>query len=70
MTYIKSAVFQRTIKNVERSRQKADDIKKKRNLNDDERRARIILERQSKLDESKINSAYQEKDIFLHLAVK
>lgn len=39
-------------------------------MNDDERRAQAILDKQSRLDENKIRSTYQEKDRFLHLAVK
>lgn len=45
-------------------------MKRKERLNDDERRAQITLERQSRIDDNKISSTFKEKDMFLRLAVE
>lgn len=70
LAYTKSTGFERTIQNVERSKHKANGIEKLQKMNEDERRAKIILEKQIKIDENKINSSYREKDKFLLLAVE
>lgn len=44
-------------------------IKHERNTSD-ERRAIALYEKQSKIDESEVNNAYQEKNMYLTLAVK
>lgn len=39
-------------------------------MTSDERRAIALYERQSKIDETEVNNAYREKDMYLILAVR
>lgn len=58
------------MENVKKTRRKAEEIKRLHRNNEDERRAQVILERQSAIDGSKIKSTHQEMETFLNLAAK
>ncbi|KAK4874732.1 hypothetical protein RN001_014092 [Aquatica leii] len=68
-THIKSSIFERKVKNMEKAKANALTIKAqaKRRINEDETRAIITFERQSAIDQSEINNIYKEKKMYLML---
>lgn len=53
-----------------KSKDKAALLKKSKKVDSDARKAIVIHEKQSKIDEDKINKTYQEKDVYLKMATK
>ncbi|KAK5640688.1 hypothetical protein RI129_009235 [Pyrocoelia pectoralis] len=71
-SYVKSAVFEQKVKNMEKSRSSAVGIKSQRNrkITNDEHRAIIIRDRQSAIDETEINNTYEEQKMYLSLTME
>lgn len=70
--YIESAVFKSKVATIKKFSDMAKQIMKQSNnkMTSDERRAIALYERQSKIDETEVNNAYREKDMYLILAVR
>lgn len=70
MTLIKSDHFQRKKTNMAMSKQTAQSIAKQSVRTDDQRRAGLIHEKQSNIDQSEIEHTHKMKNDFLYLALK
>lgn len=72
VAYISSAEFERKVKNMETFKETAAKIKTQANNKPsmDEKRAIYTYHEQSKLDQLEINNTYNERDIYLKLAMK
>ncbi|CAH0564561.1 unnamed protein product [Brassicogethes aeneus] len=68
--HMKSDIFQKKISNMEKSKETARLIRSKKNQTEDERRAAVIHEKQSKIDEDEIENNKKERDNFLKLALR
>lgn len=67
---MKSDLFLKKVVNMEKSKKAAIEIKKQRKQTHDEVKAAAIHIRQSNIDETEIKTANEERDNFLHLALK
>ncbi|CAG9854398.1 unnamed protein product [Phyllotreta striolata] len=70
MTYIKSDVFQKKIDHMEETKKTAADLLNQRNKSVLEKRAAIIHDRNSSIDDAEIKAAYHESNNFLKIALK
>ncbi|KAI4461961.1 serine/threonine-protein kinase atm [Holotrichia oblita] len=71
LSYIKSAEFERKVKNMEKSKQTAGMIESQsRKLDYDQRKAITIHKKQSLIDETEIENTYKEKNVYWILAMK
>ncbi|GLV35047.1 telomere fusion [Carabus blaptoides fortunei] len=70
--YIQSAVFKCKVATIKKFGDLAKQIHERshQNPSNDERRAISLYERQRKIDETEVNNAFREKDIYLTLAVR
>ncbi|KAF5282895.1 hypothetical protein FQR65_LT14172 [Abscondita terminalis] len=71
-THIKSSIFVRKLRNMEKTRANASNIKAQRKgrMTIDEQRATITYEKQNAIDQDEINNIYKEKKTYLTLATK
>lgn len=69
-TYMKSDLFQKKVANMEKAKKAAQEIRKQRKQTRDETKAAFTHIRQSTIDENEINTAKEESNQFLRLALK
>ncbi|KAB0793612.1 hypothetical protein PPYR_13232 [Photinus pyralis] len=71
-SYVKSSVFEKKVRNMEKSKSAALSLKSQRSrkITTDEQRAIIIRDKQSVIDQTEINNTHEEKNMYLLLTMK